>query len=146
MLPAWLQGRAGVGVVDWVSVFGLGNVHFLHTSITNEPERLWKNRGGGTTVLECVARFIAVLKPDLAPDHHHSPLALPRGRARAQGAMPRILENYRAVGNGEPITGFLIHGVTKHRGYIIYKDTCVRLSFPVLPFHKEIHHHSNRIN
>ena len=38
------------------------------------------------------------------------------------------------VGNGGPITGCLIHRVTK---YIGYKDAGARLSWPVLPFRKQ---------
>ena len=45
------------------------------------------------------------------------------------------------IDNGGPITGCLIRRVTKYTGY---KDVCIRFSFPVLAFCKEICH-SNRI-
>ena len=47
----------------------------------------------------------------------------------------------RMVGNGGPITGRLIHSVTKYSGFW---DACVRYSFPVLLFYTQNCHHSNR--
>ena len=62
---------------------------------------------------------------------------------RGEGAMSPNPENkLRMVGNGGPITGCLIHIVTKYREY---KDACVRFSFPFLPFRKGICHNSDRI-
>ena len=55
---------------------------------------------------------------------------------------PQFRKEIRMVGNRGPITGCLIHIVTKYRGY---KDACVRNYFPVLPFHRELYHNSNRI-
>ena len=59
-----------------------------------------------------------------------------RGVARggSGGPWPAIPKEMWMVGNGGPITGCLIHIVTKLRGY---KDACVRFSFTVLSFHKE---------
>ena len=48
---------------------------------------------------------------------------------------PLIPGKIRMVGTGGTITCCLIHKVTKYTGY---EDTCVRVSFPVLPFRKEI--------
>ena len=43
----------------------------------------------------------------------------------------------RMIGNGGPINGSLIHIISQHSGY---KDACERLTFPVLPFRKEMCH------
>ena len=48
-----------------------------------------------------------------------------------------IPENNRMTWNAGPITGYLIHIITQYRGY---KDACVRHTFPILLFHKEICH------
>ena len=52
--------------------------------------------------------------------------------ARGYAPQPRKIQ---MVGNGGPITGCLIHRGTKYRRY---KDACVTISFPVLPFCKEL--------
>ena len=62
-----------------------------------------------------------------------------RGEPRGHALQSRTI---RIVGNSGPIAGCLINRVTKYRGY---KDACVRLSFPILPFRKELFHHANRI-
>ena len=66
----------------------------------------------------------------------------PGARAMGQGPGARGSQSreIRMVENGRSITGCLIHSVTQYRGYV-----CVRLSFPVLSFRKEICHHSNSI-
>ena len=60
----------------------------------------------------------------------------------ARGGHAPQSREIRVVGNGGPITGCLIHRVTKYRGY---KDARVRLSFLVVPFRKENCHRTNRI-
>ena len=57
--------------------------------------------------------------------------------------MSPIPDNYDegSGGDREPITGCLIHRVTKYREY---KDACLRFSLPVLSFRKDICHHANR--
>ena len=62
------------------------------------------------------------------------------------GAMaPSIPEN-AMVENEGPITGCLIHSHKVHAEVEgIIKDTCERLSFPDLPFRKDICHHVDRI-
>ena len=59
-------------------------------------------------------------------------------RRRSQRRRQRVVrgpqsKKIRVAGNGGPITGCLIHRVTKYKGH---KDVCVRLSFLVLPFCK----------
>ena len=49
------------------------------------------------------------------------------------GHSPQSQKQIRMVLNGGPITGCLIHRVTKYRGF---QDACVRCVFPVLPFAK----------
>ena len=44
---------------------------------------------------------------------------------------PESRNKIMMVGNGGPVTGFLINIITKYRGY---KNVCVNVSFPVLPF------------
>ena len=58
------------------------------------------------------------------------------------GPCPLIRGEIRMVGNGWPITGCLIHRVTKYSGF---QDACVRFSFQVLPYHLSYCHHSNGI-
>ena len=55
----------------------------------------------------------------------------PRGRAMA----PKSQKMRRDIRKRRPVTGFLIHSVTKCR------DACVQLLFPVLPFDKDSFHH-----
>ena len=59
--------------------------------------------------------------------------------SRDQGAKPPNpgKNMHRVMGKGGPITGCLIHRIAQ---YIGYKDACVRLTFPVLPFRKDIGH------
>ena len=54
---------------------------------------------------------------------------------------PQPRKQIMIVGNGVQITGCLIHRVTKYRGF---QDACVRFSFPILPYHKQNCHNSNR--
>ena len=60
--------------------------------------------------------------------------ALWRSQRGAGGHDPQS-RKYIMVGNGEPITGCLIHRVTRYKEF---QDTAVRISFPVLPFRKII--------
>ena len=62
-------------------------------------------------------------------------------RGRAVGNLIRCLASVGIVGNGGPITGYLIHKFTKYSGF---QDACVRFSCPVLPFRQKCHH-SNRL-
>ena len=58
---------------------------------------------------------------------------IPQGSVLPRGHGPQSRKYFRMVGNGGPINGCLIHGVTKYSGF---QDACVRFSFPVLPFLK----------
>ena len=58
------------------------------------------------------------------------------------GVMPVPFPKNMMVGNGGPIYFCPIHRFTKYRWY---KGACVRLSFPIWCFRKDIRHRANRI-
>ena len=59
------------------------------------------------------------------------------GVAGGQRAMDHNSKKIGRVGNKRSITGCLMNIVTKYRGY---RDTCVGLPFPVIPFAKTFAH------
>ena len=65
-----------------------------------------------------------------------------RSHRGQRGHAPQLRTKIWMVWNGGPITGRLIHRVTKYSGF---QNACVRFSFPVLPFRKKTIHNSNRI-
>ena len=57
------------------------------------------------------------------------------GVATGGQSHPQSRNNIRMVENEGPMTGCLIHRITRYNGF---RDVCVRFYFPVLPFRKTI--------